>query len=298
LSQTQEKQNRWTIIQLINWTTKHLMEKGFENSRLNAEILLAHTLKCNRVKLYLDFDRPLQADELAEFKVLLKRRLNHEPLQYITGQCEFMSLPFTVGPGALIPRPETEMLVELTLEHCKTLVENNPHPVILDIGAGSGNIAISLAHYNPDCQITAVDISEAALNIARRNAVLNNVESCIQFIQMDIMNCKLEHLHNYFDIIVSNPPYIDAAGYERLPEEIKAHEPQISLLAGQEGLDFYIHFPDFFIYLLKEKGIAFFEIGELQASSIKQIFNRPEFEPVEIFCDLAGKDRIIKVKKR
>ncbi len=297
MPQAQDKQNRWTIIQLINWTTRHLSEKGFESSRLNAEILLAHSLKCSRVQLYLDFDRPLLAEELAEYKALLKRRLNNEPLQYITGQCEFMSLPFTVAPGVLIPRPETETLVEMVIDFCKSLPETSPKLLILDIGTGSGNIAVSLAHYIAGCQVVALDISEIALNIARHNAVLNHVESCVQFIQLDMMNVRQEQFHNCFDILVSNPPYISTAEYEQLPREIKDYEPQNSLLAGQQGLDFYIHFPEFFIYLLKENGAAFFEIGENQAEQIKQIFDRAGFKSVEFFRDLAGKDRIVQVCK-
>jgi len=290
-------QKRWTVLELLNWTTDYLSEKGFDNSRLNAEILLAHVLNKSRVHLYLKFDRPLNIKELEAYKALLKRRLNHEPLQYITGITEFMSLPFKVDPGVLIPRPETEILVEKTIEYCKSWNSDLNDITILDAGTGSGNIAVSLAKHISHCRLFAVDISDQALQIAKENAQLNNVEKNITFIQLNALVPWQEEYKNCFDIIVSNPPYVSQSEFSRLPEEIKDFEPKKSLIAGKDGLDFYLQFMHILLYLIKDKGKVFFEIGETQAALIFDIYSKAGFKNITIHKDLAEKDRVIEMNR-
>jgi release factor glutamine methyltransferase len=278
-----EERRRWTIIELLKWTADYLKEKQFENGRLTGERLLAHVLQCRRVDLYVQFERPLSGEELASYKALLKRRLAHEPVQYIIGETEFFSLPFKVGPGVLIPRPETELLVE------KVLAAASPWPEarILDIGTGSGNIATSLAVHLPSARITAVDCSQAALHLAAENGQRNKVAERIQWQEWNLFSdtCPLQ---TPFDIVVANPPYIRQADYDALPLEIKNFEPANALLAGLDGLDAYKAICKWLPTLLNKPGFAYLEIGADQANGVAALFTG-----AVIHKDLAGKDRII-----
>lgn len=295
MSAVQQKQKQWKVIDLLNWTANYLTEKGFENSRLETERLLAHSLNLQRIDLYVNFDRPLIPEELSHFKMLLKRRLEHEPLQYVLGETEFYSLPFKVAPGVLIPRPETEILVDQVKNVCSTEFKEDETINLLDVGTGSGIIAITCACHIPNAEIAAVDISEQALKIAQKNAELNEVEEKITFFQQDALNEWKTEYHQKFDVIVSNPPYISAAEYEELAVEVKDFEPQQALLAGEKGLDFYHTFLKQLQDLLKPDGLAFFEIGETQAEFLSGFYLSNGYE-TEIIKDLADKDRILKVK--
>jgi len=290
-----ESKKRWKIIDLINWTTEYLGEKGFENSRLNVERLLAHVLNIDRVRLYLNFDRPLTSNELAEFKELLKRRLEHEPLQYIIGQTEFMSLPFNVNCSVLIPRPETEILVEKAIQYCNDNFSHQDEINILDVGTGSGNIAISLAKKIESAQVVAIDISEDAIQVAQQNAALNQVEDKISFHCFDAL--QLENypsdFTSFFHVIVSNPPYVKAKEYQNLAPEITDYEPQAALVAGEDGLDFYINFSKIVNKLLREDGRVFFEIGEDMAEPVVKILQDVGLLELAVFQDLAERDRIV-----
>lgn len=281
-----EERRRWTIIELLKWTADYLKEKRFENGRLTGERLLAHVLNCRRVDLYVQFERPLTGDELASYKTLLKRRLAHEPLQYIIGETEFFSLPFKVGPAALIPRPETELLVEKALAAASRL----PEARILDIGTGSGNIAISLAVHLPTAKITAVDCSQAALALAAENSQRNHVGERIQWREWNLFSdaCLSS---TPFDIVVSNPPYIRQTDFDALPPEIKNFEPRIALLAGSNGLDAYQAIGKWLPTLLDKPGVAFLEIGADQAKDVAALLGE-----VVVHRDLAGKDRVIEYR--
>jgi len=283
-----EEKRRWTIIDLLKWTADYLKEKRFENGRLTAERLLAHVLQCRRVDLYVQFERPLNGEELALFKSLLKRRLAHEPLQYIIGETEFFSLPFTVGPEVLVPRPETELLVEKVLAAAGLQSQTR----ILDIGTGSGNIAVSLAAHLPEAHITAVDCSKAALVIAETNSRRNSVAARILWQEWNLYgdDCPWQ---TPFDIIVSNPPYISQADYEALPPEIKHFEPRQALLAGADGLDAYRAMQKWLPGLLARPGSAFFEIGADQAAAVTALFGG-----ATVHQDLAGKDRVVEYHYR
>jgi len=229
----------WAIKNLLKVTTDYLKEKQIENPRLTAEVLLAHQLNINRVTLYINFDQPLNESELSGYRSLIKRRLQHEPLQYITGVQEFWSLDFIVNPQVLIPRPESELLVELAINQLKppNAFENHP-PKILDLGTGCGALAISLAKDVQEAKIWATDISPGALKLANLNAKKHGVADRIKFKHGNLWN-PLVNQGITFDIILSNPPYIACEEFNDLPPEIREHEPR-SALDGKEGGMYYI----------------------------------------------------------
>ncbi|NIA28289.1 MAG: peptide chain release factor N(5)-glutamine methyltransferase [Actinobacteria bacterium] len=292
-----QKRQQWKLIGLLNWTADYLDQKGFENSRLEAERLLAHSLHIQRIDLYVNFERPLIPDELAQFKSLLKRRLDHEPLQYIIGETEFFSLPIKVAPGVLIPRPETEVLVENALQIIKENFSQGKEINVLDVGTGSGNIAIAIAKNAVYARLTAVDISADALKIARQNAELNNVADKINFLQHDALGDWPLHFTNYFDLILSNPPYISDAEFENLPQEIREFEPRQALLGGKDGVDFYNNFCQILLKLLCTEGNALFEIGETMRDVLLKNFLNCGFSNMEMIQDLSGKNRVLKMQK-
>ncbi|MCC7159112.1 MAG: peptide chain release factor N(5)-glutamine methyltransferase, partial [Ignavibacteria bacterium] len=224
----------WRIIDILKVSEKLLEEKGIESPRLNAELLLGDTLNSGRMKLYLDFERPLTQAELDNYRNKIKRRLNSEPLQYITGKSGFYGLNFRVNPYVLIPRPETELLVEKSLDFIKEHRLENPK--ILEIGTGSGCISISIAN-NITCEIDAIDISEDALSVARENSESNGTSSKISFQRKDILK-DIESFEAY-DLVVSNPPYISNDEIAGLQEEVKNFEPFNALTDNSDGLDFY-----------------------------------------------------------
>ena len=229
----------WTIKELLSVSTDYLEEKQIESPRLTAEVLLAFQLNLNRVKLYLNLDLPLNDDEISGYRELIRRRLQREPLQYITGVQEFWSLDFQVDPRVLIPRPETELLVEKALERIKESSETHGHPLeILDLGTGSGALAITLAKEIQGARIWATDISPEAIELARLNASRHDVSGRIEFRQGDLWHA-LDDPNITFDLIVSNPPYVSIDEYEYLAPEVRDHEPRIALDGHEEGL-FYI----------------------------------------------------------
>ena len=229
----------WTIKNLLKVTTDYLKKNKIDSPRLSAEILLAHQLNTSRVKLYLDFDRPLNDEEISGYRSLIRRRLNREPIQYLAGRQEFWSLEFIVGMEVLIPRPESELLVEQAIALCREerLTETRS-PGILDLGTGCGALAISIARELENARIWACDISGDALNIADLNARKHAVESRIEFLQGDLWQPVMDQGLT-FDIILSNPPYIDSDAFDHLAPEVRDHEPRLAL-DGREGGMFYI----------------------------------------------------------
>ncbi len=289
-------QKVWSVLELLNWTSEYLAEKGFENGRLNGERMLAHVLNCKRVDLYLNFDRPLSPEELAKFKELIKRRHSHEPLQYILGETEFFSLPVKVRPGVLIPRPETETMVEQTLALCKSHYAESESIDILDIGTGSGNIAVAIAKNIDKARLVAIDVTQEALDAAQENAKLNHVEDRISFRRLDVLACEEKEFEASFDLIVSNPPYISSSEFERLPLEIRQFEPRSALLAREDGFEFYRHFALVMREWLKPGGFAILEIGAGMGEMTKALFHQAGYGDVKITQDLAGRDRVITIR--
>lgn len=228
----------WTIKELLRVTGEFLGRKGIDNPRLSAEILLGHQLQMTRVDLYLNFDRPLDGSEIAGYRSLIKRRLNREPIQYITGRQEFWSLDFVVGTQTLIPRPESELLVEEALRLIRQRDPGKqPGIMLLDLGTGCGALAVSIATEIAEASIWASDISQAALDLAVLNARRHGVESRIEFLCGDLWEPFMT-LRIGFDIILSNPPYIASDAIDALMPEVRDYEPVLALDGGVQGMHF------------------------------------------------------------
>ena len=224
-----------TIRKLLKVSSDYLQEKEIDQPRLTAEVLLAHSLGTERMELYLDGERPLKEAEIARFRGLIRRRVTREPVQYITGSQEFRSMSFAVGPGVLIPRPETELLVERVLARLSG--EATPErPRILDLGTGSGIIAVSLAAALPAARIWATDISPEAVVYALKNALAHSVADRIRF----VLGRWLEPFRPggaVFDVIAANPPYVASREWAGLQPEVRDHEPETALTAGEDGME-------------------------------------------------------------
>jgi release factor glutamine methyltransferase len=232
------RRKSWTIKGLLEVTSNYLREKGIDSPRLSAEVLLAFQLKFERVELYLNFDKPLNEREVAAYRELIKRRLNREPLQYMTGIQEFWSLDFAVGPQVLIPRPETELLVEqvVSLRDDRRLTEGIDLR-ILDLGTGCGVLAVALAREFERASVWASDVSAEALAIAKINAKKHGVENRIEFLLSDMWQGMIDS-SLVFDVIVSNPPYIASDRISSLAPEVRDHEPRSALDGGEQGMHF------------------------------------------------------------
>ena len=278
------------LIELLDLTTQYFDERQIENPRLNAELLISFILGLSRVQLYLNFEKPIEKDEIYKIRTAIKRRANHEPLQYILGETEFFSLPFKVNRNTLIPRPETELLVEKMSEK----IGQNSEKSVLDIGTGSGNIVISLAKECKPSQATGIDIDEKIVQVARENAALNGVEENINFVVADICQPDVvDRLHQKFDVVVSNPPYISTSDFQKLPKEIRDFEPVTALDGGDDGLIFYRRISEIAPALLKNGGAIGLEIGMGQSDSVKNILHEQGFVDIEIINDLNGIDRVV-----
>lgn len=280
-------QARWTVKSLLEWTTDYFKSKNITQARLEAEVLLARVLQKDRVYLYVHYLQPVGREERELFRSYIQRRISGEPIAYITGRREFMSLEFVVNSDVLIPRPETELLVENALE----LLKGCREPRICEIGTGSGAIAISLAHYMPRAVIMAGDISSAALAVARENANRLNVN--VEFRVGNLLEPFQAEMP--FDMILANLPYIPEEEFHALPEGVKNFEPSSALLAPGDGLDFYRRLVLQAMPLLKEQGYIIFEIGEKQGAAARNVVGG--FDEVQLICDLAGRDRLIIARK-
>lgn len=281
-----------TVLEAIKGAADYLERKGIQSPRLNAELLLSHILNCKRLELYLAFERPLQKNEIDAYREFIKRRGVFEPLQYIVGKVEFYGLQIAVNPSVLIPRPETELLVEEVISTAKDIGEKR----IIDFCCGSGNIAIALAKNLPHSKIICVDVSQEAIQTAQRNASQNGVEEQIIFIRKNILN-GFELSDTQFDFIVSNPPYISSEEFTKLNPELRLYEPSIALTDGLDGLSFFKKISELSKRLLKESGKIFFEIGAGQTESVKQILQQNEFHNIIIKKDYSGIERILMGEK-
>jgi release factor glutamine methyltransferase len=276
----------WTIKRLIDWTTEYFKKFGIEWPHLEAEILLSHTLKVPRIQLYVQFERILKDDELAEFKKMILRRSSREPLAYITGHQPFMSLDFDINSSVLVPRQETEKLVEVAMERAKQLKS----PIIADICCGSGVIAISLAKYVPQAAVHGTDISKEAAELSKVNAKKHGVNDRCVFYQGDLFE-PLKELRGKLDLIVSNPPYIPSNDINGLQPEVSRFEPRAALDGGEDGLDLYRKIAAKAPEFLKAEGCLMLEIGIGQAEPVKLMLEK--FKKVRTFKDLSGIERVI-----
>lgn len=273
----------WTLLKLLRWTTDYFAEKGIDSPRLDAELLLAHVLQLDRVGLYVNFERPLTAAELDAIRPLVKRRGQREPLQYLLGSTEFWSLEFEVTPAVLIPRADTEILVEEALNHAAASGR------LLDVGTGSGALVVSLASELPDWQVEALDISAAALAVAGRNAEKNGVGERVRFFSGDLAELPGQT----YDLIVSNPPYIARAEWDALMPEVRCFEPQTALLAAEDGLACYRQLAAQAGSRLQRGGWLLVEIGSTQAQAVQQLFAAAGLQNVYVREDYSGLPRVV-----
>lgn len=287
----QDNQKSWKIIDILKSATDYFSKKKIENPRLNAEQLLAYVLNLSRVQLYVQFEKILSAAEISQYRALVRRRAGNEPLQYILGKTEFMGLTFKVSPAALIPRPETELLVENIIETVNNF--NMKNPSLIDVGTGSGCIAISLAHFIPDSKIIATDVSMPALKIARQNSIDNKVDN-VNYILHNILETDKLPVKS-IDIIVSNPPYVSKKEMIDLPGEIKDFEPEIALTDYDSGLLFYEKILSLIEKDLKCK-FVFMEMNTNLKEQILTLASNFNFKLIDVLYDLNNLPRILKIE--
>ncbi|MBQ5746174.1 MAG: peptide chain release factor N(5)-glutamine methyltransferase [Selenomonadales bacterium] len=279
-----DRKEVWTIGKILNWTKQYFEEKGVDSPRLDAEVLLSHILKCDRIHLYVNFDRPLVGEELSSFRQMVKARAQRMPVAYILGEKEFMGHSFRVTPDVLIPRPDTEILVE---EAIRLLAEKEA-PRIVDIGTGSGAILLSVLKGTEGSTGVAVDLSPAALAVAKSNGERLGLADRAEFRLGDLY----APVDGLFDAILSNPPYIPVRDMDGLSPEVK-QEPEMALVGGADGLDFYRRLIDDAPRYLKEGGIVLFEVGIYQAQDVAELGKRRGFSAQRILPDYAGIDRVV-----
>lgn len=278
-----------TIEQLLVEGKRLLKDAHIETWALDAEVLLSHILSFSRVQLFTNSKDKLLEEQEIKFKEFIYKRLQGTPIQYLTNEQEFMSLPFYVNESVLIPRQDTEILVETALN----LINKEKETQILDLCTGSGCIGISMAYYAPYSNIIGIDISDSALKVAEYNAKINGVNDRISFVKSNLFNEVPNSLKGKLDMIISNPPYIPTKDIKMLMKEVREHEPSIALDGGQDGLDFYkLIIKDGKEYL-KSGAILIFEIGYNQGKIVSQVLKSSGFKEVEIKKDLAGLDRVV-----
>jgi len=286
----------WTILKLLTWTTAYFKSHDVEQPRATAEILLAHTLGVRRVDLYVQYERLLEEGELGRFKGYIKRRVQREPAAYIVGKREFWSMDFEVTPSVLIPRPETETLVEAVLAIVPA--EQTPAPLrILDLGTGSGAVVVAVASERPNHEFYAVDRSEEVLAVARGNAKIHGLDKTITFLHGDWFDPVREE-GQHFDVIVSNPPYIATSELEELPPEIGRHEPWKALDGGPDGLDairlIVVEASDH----LLPGGWLLFEIGHDQWVRVKKLISAAgAYSDLSVIKDYSGHERVARARR-
>ena len=282
----------WRVVELLDWTSGYFEQHSIPTPRLDAEVLLGHLLNKSRLQLYLDFDMPVFQEHLTPFRELIQRRIERTPVSYLTNRKEFLSLDFYVDERVLIPRPETEQLVE-TILATKT---DTPQRV-LELGTGSGVIATGLAVHQSAWDIVATDISEPALAVAQQNAETHACAAQITFMSGDLFE-PIKLIENpeerQFDWIVCNPPYIKRVERDRLSPDVRDYEPEIALFAGDDGLTvirrLIAEAPEY----LAPNGKLLFEIGDTQADSVRALIDaEPAYSSYEFLKDYAEKDRLV-----
>jgi len=282
----------WTILKVLQWTTGYFSRHGIEQPRANAEVLLAHVLGKERIELYLQFDQPLTTSELALYRQAIQRRAAREPTQYITQKQEFWSLEIEVNPSVLIPRPETELIVEAALD-----LLGDTRQKILDLCTGSGAIAVAVALERPAAHIVATDASGEALRVAKRNAMRHKVSDRIAFVAMDLFN-GFSPSRAAFDLIVSNPPYIGEDEFCDLAPEIENYEPQMALRGGgPKGMEIVRKILQDAPLYMKPAGVILLEVGQGQAEILQdELTGNRDFEDVHITRDYSGIPRILHLR--
>ena len=277
----------WTVLSLLRWTTDYFAGKGIETGRLDAECLLAHALGTERLRLYVDFEKPVAADERARFRELVRRRAEDRvPVAHLLGEKEFWSLPLRVSGDVLVPRPDTETLVQAALDR---LPDPEAELRILDLGTGSGAVALALAQERPKAFVTAVDCSPAALGLAADNAERLGLGARLRFLEGDLF---APVAGERFDAVVSNPPYVAEGARAELPPEL-AHEPPAALFAGPDGTACLRRIVAAAPVHLLPGGLLALELDPQQADTVKGWLAEAGFEETRTHRDLAGRIRAI-----
>jgi release factor glutamine methyltransferase len=277
-----------TVLEVLQSTAAYFKKRGIENPRLNAEHLLAHSLGRKRLEVYLEFERDLAEPELAPLRELVRRRGQNEPLQHLLGTVEFCGNVFLCDKRALVPRPETEQLVEFLQSAIRERQSGSDlRSAILDVGTGSGVIALSLAHQFPEAQITATDISEDALLLARENAVRLGIER-VRFVESDL----LESIDGHFDLIVANLPYVSRHDREQLAPEV-LRDPEVALFAGEKGDEILCRLIETAPARLKAGGLLALEIGLGQESALTDLLRAKNYGDIEAKNDYSGRTRFL-----
>lgn len=280
----------WTIGRILKWTEQYFKDKGIESPRLDAEVLLAHVLEKQRIYLYVHFDEPLQPGELAAYREMIKKRVLRVPVAQILGEKEFMGLTFKVTADTLVPRPDTEILVQAAVDRLRAMAGEEPLR-FADIGTGSGAICLSVLHYLSDTVADTVDISPAARAVAEENAASLGLADRITFHTGDLLQ-PLSGIS--FAAILSNPPYIPEADIAKLAPEVRLKEPHTALSGGQDGLDFYRRLAKEAPAMLVPGGFTAFEVGIHQAGDVADLLKaNPLIDRTEILPDYAGIDRVV-----
>ena len=257
----------WTIGRLLHWTSEYLARHGVDEARLSAEVLLAHAAKCRRIDLYARFERLVDEPRLAQFREWVRRAAAREPIGYLVGEKEFYSLPLRVTPDVLIPRPETEAVVECAVDACTSA--GLAEPRLLDLGTGSGCIVVALLVQLPGARAVATDISAAALEIARFNAERHGVMDRLELVEADRLALPRDVVPGRgFDLLVSNPPYVAADTLDQLDASIREYEPSLALSDGADGLSFYRSVASDAAGLLAPGGLVIVEVGDGQAAAV------------------------------
>jgi release factor glutamine methyltransferase len=280
----------WRIIDLINWGVKYFQDRSFENPRLEIEIFLQHIFGYKKIDLYINFEEEVTPKNLKRLREFIKRRVENEPIQYITGVSNFYGRDFNVNKNVLIPRPETEILVNVSIDY----LSSKKTPYIIDVGTGSGCIAITLAKELPSSKVIAIDYSQQALNIAKENAELVGVKN-IEFLKLDFLS---ENLNYVADAVVSNPPYIAQEDIQSLMIDVKEFEPHRALTDNADGLEFYRIFANKLDVILKKKGVLIIEVGRgNHPVEVKKLFEESGYNDIEMINDYNKDVRVLKIMK-
>jgi release factor glutamine methyltransferase len=286
----------WTTGKLLEWIKDYFAKNGVDSPRLSAEMLLAHILGIKRIDLYMRFDTPVEEARLSPLRELVKRCGQHEPLAYLIGKTEFYSMEFAITKDCLIPRPETELLVQRAVELLR-LREGRQR--VLDLCTGSGCVAVAVAKNHPAADIVATDISDAALAVAARNVEKHKVSERVRLLCGDLFEAILTGLDvTEFDLITANPPYVSSAEYEKLDRNVRDYEPKIALLAGADGLDVYRRIAEGADKFLKPGASLVMEIGYRQAAQIQKLLEATGvFSRITVEKDFSNNDRVVTAVK-
>lgn len=292
MSDTQTSNEKWTVLRLLQWTTEFFQKHGSESARLDAEVLLAHARGCSRIELYTAFEEEPDAEQRAAFRELVRRRGEGTPVAQLVGYKEFYSLRFRVNEHTLIPRPETEHLVIEALDRAKAMDVKDRPLRVADIGTGSGAIAVSFAVHRPGAIVTATDISDQALEVARWNAAQHKVEDRIEFLHCDLLADVDEP--EKFDLICSNPPYVSESEYATLDPSVRQHEPKSALVSGEDGTETIKRLMAESYDRLQPGGRLIIELSPMIAEACEDLAEQiPELEDATFIKDLAGHRRIL-----